>query len=430
MEGLIPSITLSQQVKDIMTHSMQYAVIVKLLGQYVRQDVLCGKIGAVGSLRALPHSASMGADYFTLQPGNQAIIGHVLRIDYNTEGLDKARFVRLAVKIDLTKPLVSMIKLDGTTQFVEYEGLPTICYHYSRYGHLKATCPTKIQQQPPTVNPVNSLENEFDTAQQPAPNPEPQARETNLRETQLFGAWMKAPSRNSKFSRTSKKPAATSTNLGTEVNHFEVLATSEDTDKHQSGSSNSDTPLEKTLAACSENDKRQYKKPDGPQKSTSTKTKKPEKTVQPAKPNNSLFESSAYRAIHIPKTLDPHKHTAVSIQDTRQASNITVEKPTASAGPILPKPNSTNPTETRSLHPKPPNISPTKGGFKMKSNIQIKHLKQKTKEDVGTVENEITQALADALGATLPSDEETMFMEATESGLNYDSASERSEKEH
>ena len=66
--------------------------------------------------------------------GHWEVIGQVLKIDYSTKGVEKARFARLAVKIDLTKPLVSKIRLDGVTQFVEYERLPSIFYQCGKYG--------------------------------------------------------------------------------------------------------------------------------------------------------------------------------------------------------------------------------------------------------------------------------------------------------
>ncbi|KAL4379615.1 hypothetical protein GQ457_02G019060 [Hibiscus cannabinus] len=67
-------------------------------------------------------------------------IGQVVRIDYNTEDGKRGRFARLAVTIDLNKPLVSGIVIDGTRQDIEYEGLPDICFSYGKYGHSKDLC--------------------------------------------------------------------------------------------------------------------------------------------------------------------------------------------------------------------------------------------------------------------------------------------------
>ncbi|MBA0664000.1 hypothetical protein Goklo_004076 [Gossypium klotzschianum] len=50
------------------------------------------------------------------------------------------RFVRMAILLDLNKPLVSRIKVDGRLQCVAYESLPNICVSCGRYGHLRDSC--------------------------------------------------------------------------------------------------------------------------------------------------------------------------------------------------------------------------------------------------------------------------------------------------
>lgn len=59
-------------------------------------------------------------------------------------------------KIDLGKPLVDTILINDCNLFVEYEGLQTICFHYSRYGHLAEQCPT-IHHQANQNNMINTL---------------------------------------------------------------------------------------------------------------------------------------------------------------------------------------------------------------------------------------------------------------------------------
>lgn len=56
----------------------------------------------------------------------EQMLGSVIRIDYNTEVGERGRFARLAVVIDLSKPLISKVNVDGRTLFIEYEGLPSI----------------------------------------------------------------------------------------------------------------------------------------------------------------------------------------------------------------------------------------------------------------------------------------------------------------
>lgn len=211
MEGLVPSITFSRRIQELMSQCMKYALVVKLLGRFIRQDVLHSKIRALwkptGNFKITEleggcfmvklenaedyQTAMLGGPwvvlghYLTIHPWEPSIspsnleikqvygwvrlpglpyhyyhknvlraigevIGPVLKIDYNTEGFDKAIFARLAVKLDLTKPLISMIKLDGLTQFIEYEGFPTICYSCGCYGHLEEACPLKNRHSSPS----------------------------------------------------------------------------------------------------------------------------------------------------------------------------------------------------------------------------------------------------------------------------------------
>ncbi|MBA0566954.1 hypothetical protein Golob_011725 [Gossypium lobatum] len=63
-----------------------------------------------------------------------------------TDSRTRGRFARLAVYVDLEKPLVSHILINGRKQNVEYETLPTICFHYGRYGHVENSCPFKISE--------------------------------------------------------------------------------------------------------------------------------------------------------------------------------------------------------------------------------------------------------------------------------------------
>ncbi|KAL4362829.1 hypothetical protein GQ457_04G015580 [Hibiscus cannabinus] len=68
-------------------------------------------------------------------------IGPVIKIDYQTESGCRGRFARMAVSLDLRKPLVSKLFINGRLQVVEYESLPTICFECGKYGHVKDVCP-------------------------------------------------------------------------------------------------------------------------------------------------------------------------------------------------------------------------------------------------------------------------------------------------
>ncbi|KAK5812510.1 hypothetical protein PVK06_027942 [Gossypium arboreum] len=55
----------------------------------------------------------------------------------------------MAVFINLDRPLVSLVLVNGEIQRVKYEALPTICFYCGKYRHLKEMCPSL------TVDPRN-----------------------------------------------------------------------------------------------------------------------------------------------------------------------------------------------------------------------------------------------------------------------------------
>ncbi|KAL4296763.1 hypothetical protein GQ457_12G006080 [Hibiscus cannabinus] len=69
-----------------------------------------------------------------------AIVGDVVKVDYNTKVGERGKFARLAVTVDLNKPLIPCIGIDNFIQKLEYEGLHMICYKCGVYGHLQESC--------------------------------------------------------------------------------------------------------------------------------------------------------------------------------------------------------------------------------------------------------------------------------------------------
>ncbi|KAL4312880.1 hypothetical protein GQ457_01G005440 [Hibiscus cannabinus] len=68
-------------------------------------------------------------------------IGNVIKIDFQTDNGCRGRFARMAVNINLKKPLVSKLMINGRLQIIEYESLPTVCFSCGIYGHLQDICP-------------------------------------------------------------------------------------------------------------------------------------------------------------------------------------------------------------------------------------------------------------------------------------------------
>ncbi|XP_052289995.1 uncharacterized protein LOC127899891 [Citrus sinensis] len=80
------------------------------------------------------------------------IVRPVVKIDYKTVEVQRGKFTRIAVEIDLHKPLISQFNFDGRIQRVEYEYLPTICFGCGKIGHYKDACPDNDEVVPRNEN--------------------------------------------------------------------------------------------------------------------------------------------------------------------------------------------------------------------------------------------------------------------------------------
>ncbi|KAL4308775.1 hypothetical protein GQ457_01G007430 [Hibiscus cannabinus] len=83
-----------------------------------------------------------------------SIMGRVVKVDYNTQEAERGKFARLAVMVDLNKPLLSCIGIDGRVQKLEYEGLHQICFGCGVYGHSKDDCERVTKNVAPIVESV------------------------------------------------------------------------------------------------------------------------------------------------------------------------------------------------------------------------------------------------------------------------------------
>ncbi|CAN0917281.1 hypothetical protein LINGRAHAP2_LOCUS30196 [Linum grandiflorum] len=67
-------------------------------------------------------------------------IGAPVRVDRATKEGARAKYARVCVEIDLTKPLLPKYKVDGTKYLVVYEGLTNLCTNCGKYGAPAETC--------------------------------------------------------------------------------------------------------------------------------------------------------------------------------------------------------------------------------------------------------------------------------------------------
>lgn len=202
----IPAVRLSPELKERLACNMKFSVVINLLGKAVGYTLLCYKLRQMWDLRGAK-VVDMGGGFYLVQfasdePYQEAIlegpwimlgsylqvqkwttafrihhptpltmavwirvselplhlypltvitaideaVGKVIKVDYNTTGMQRGKFARLAVDVDLTKPLVSKISIDGEEFKVEYENLQELCFFCGMYGHLCDACVNKPKE--------------------------------------------------------------------------------------------------------------------------------------------------------------------------------------------------------------------------------------------------------------------------------------------
>lgn len=128
-------------------------------------------------------------------------VGTPLKLDRTTAGVERGRFARAAVEIDLAKPLVSMVMVRSRLQRVEFEGLHVICFDCGEVGHRSANYGKKAkpnEEQPSQETNENVQEDMIGSVNQSQGGEEfmPEAR---------FGPWMIVQSRTKKAGASASK---------------------------------------------------------------------------------------------------------------------------------------------------------------------------------------------------------------------------------
>ncbi|KAJ8751594.1 hypothetical protein K2173_016843 [Erythroxylum novogranatense] len=68
------------------------------------------------------------------------MVGKTVRLDENTLQQLRGRYARLAVEVDLSSPLRTIVELDGELMQVQYKGLPQLCFQCGKVDHATETC--------------------------------------------------------------------------------------------------------------------------------------------------------------------------------------------------------------------------------------------------------------------------------------------------
>ena len=100
-------------------------------------------------------------------------LGRPIKVDTDTLKIERGKFARVCVEIDLTMPVAGKIWVNGHWYKVQDEGFHLICTSCGCYGHLGRNCPTTPVQTtttepPPHQAAVNRHGDNLKT-QQPSP---------------------------------------------------------------------------------------------------------------------------------------------------------------------------------------------------------------------------------------------------------------------
>ncbi|CAN1797504.1 hypothetical protein LINPERHAP1_LOCUS21292, partial [Linum perenne] len=67
-------------------------------------------------------------------------IGRTIQMDLATAEGARARYARVCLEIDISKPLLGKYMIGDRVFYVEYESIENICYMCGFYGHKKDSC--------------------------------------------------------------------------------------------------------------------------------------------------------------------------------------------------------------------------------------------------------------------------------------------------
>lgn len=73
-------------------------------------------------------------------------LGKPIKVDLTTVRVERARFARVCVEVNLKKPLKGTIMVNGERYYVSYEGLSNICPVCGVFGHAGSVCPKRVSE--------------------------------------------------------------------------------------------------------------------------------------------------------------------------------------------------------------------------------------------------------------------------------------------
>ncbi|CAN1164265.1 hypothetical protein LINPERHAP1_LOCUS29052 [Linum perenne] len=144
-------------------------------------------------------------------------IGRTVKIDLATSKGARARYARVCVEVDVTKPLLGKYMIEDRTLRIEYESLENICGACGTYGHKRDCCPSIL-----ILSPNNATE-------------DASSAEDGSKMEEDAGDWMVVQRRSK--NKNGQKKSSPSMNPPT-GSKFEVLSIPEEVEVPAKGSAN------------------------------------------------------------------------------------------------------------------------------------------------------------------------------------------------
>lgn len=134
-----------------------------------------------------------------------SVIDRVVKVNYNTTDKTRGKFARVAVVVDISKPLIPFIGVDGKKQTFVYEGLPSICYSCGKVGHIKEKCNLTPNIQPMDKEVTVMEETGTQSAGEQDQTSKVRELVPSTKDQDLYGPWMQVVNRRSKKTQTTEK---------------------------------------------------------------------------------------------------------------------------------------------------------------------------------------------------------------------------------
>lgn len=74
------------------------------------------------------------------------LVGKPIKVDSNTSLGTRGKFAGICVEVDLSKPLLSQVRIGNFAQNIEYEGLHTVYFSCGCFGHRLESCSHQAAQ--------------------------------------------------------------------------------------------------------------------------------------------------------------------------------------------------------------------------------------------------------------------------------------------